>query len=194
MPSWIELRLGCHGLLRLARFNRDFPRFFDRSASGALRSFWLAVPIYPFFILQLSNTEAMNRTPDTAQFMLAMSVGYVMMWIVPPLLLAWLAPLAGRDAEMPGCITVYNWLSVLNVGIALPLLAIELAGVAPEAMTIPHNLLLLLSLAWEAFLLAHALRIVLWQAALVAVADHLILYWILLPIFLVLGGVPASSG
>ena len=42
MPSWIEFRLAVLGLLRLARFDGDFQRFFDRSPYGALRSFWVA--------------------------------------------------------------------------------------------------------------------------------------------------------
>ena len=41
MPSWIELRLGCKGLYRLALFDRSFLGFFDRSAAGVLRSFRL---------------------------------------------------------------------------------------------------------------------------------------------------------
>ncbi len=189
MPDWIEFRLAAHGLLRLARFNSDFPRFFDRSPSGALRSFWLALPIYPFFLLQLWQSDAVSHAPDVAQLFLAMSVGYLHLWLVPPLLIAWIAPLVGRDAEMPGCIAAYNWLSVLNVGAALPLLALEIGGVPAQVMGFPYDVLLVVSLVWEAFLLTHTLRIRLWQAALATVADYLITHWVLLTIFLLLAGV-----
>lgn len=189
MPSWIEFRLAVQGLLRLARFNPDFPRFFDRSARGALRSFWLMAPIFPFYLLQLWNSDALKSVEDATRFFLAMSVGYLNLWLVPPLLIALLAPMIGRDAEMPGCIAMYNWTGVLNIAVALPLMLLQLGGVSPESMAIPSNVLLLVSLVWEAFLLTHALRIPLWQGAVATIADYFISHWILLSIFLVLGGV-----
>jgi hypothetical protein len=189
MPSWIEFRLATQGLLRLARFNSDFPRFFDRSASGALRSFWLMVPLYPFYLLQLWKSDVLGRTADSTQFFVAMSVGYLNLWLVPPLLIAMIAPKVGRDAEMPGCITVYNWAGVLNIGAALPLILLDAAGVSPEVMAIPYNILLLATLVWEAFLLTHTLRIPLWQGAVAAAVDYFVTHWVLLSIFLVLGGV-----
>lgn len=192
MPSWIEVRLAVQGLLRLARFRPDFPRFFDRSARGALRSFWLMAPLYPFYLLQLWNSEALKSVDDATQFYLAMSVGYLNLWLVPPLLIALLAPMIGRDAEMPGCITMYNWAGVLNYAVALPLILLELGGVSRELMGVPYDVLLLVSLVWEAFLLTHALRIPLWQGALATIADYFITHWVLLSIFLVLGGVGVS--
>ena len=189
MPSWIEFRLAVHGLLRLARFNPDFPRFFDRSGAGALRSFWLMVPLYPFYLLQLWNSEVLSRTADSTQFLFAMSVGYLNLWLVPPLLIAVIAPMVGRDAEMPGCITVYNWAGVLNVGAAVPLILLDLAGVSSDLMSILYKVVLLVTLVWEAFLLTHTLRVPLWQAALAAIVDYFITHWVLLSIFLVLGGV-----
>lgn len=189
MPSWIEFRLATQGLLRLARFNPDFLRFFDRSASGALRSFWLMAPVYPFLLLQLWTSGLAARVEDVAQFYLAMSVGFVIRWLVPPMLIAWLAPVIGRDAEMPGCITIYNWASLLNVAASLPLMALVLAGVSNEALIIPDSVVLLISLVWEAFLLTHVLRIPLWQAAAATVGDYFITNWVLLSIFLVLGGI-----
>ena len=189
MPSWIELRLATQGLLRLARFNPDFPRFFDRSASGALRSFWLMALVYPFHLLQLWSSGLTERVEDALQFYLAMSVGFVIRWLVPPMLIAWLAPMMGRDAEMPGCITIYNWANLLSVAVSLPILMLSLIGVSNETLGIPDSIVLLIALVWEAFLLTHVLRIPLWQAAVATAADYFITNWILLSIFLVLGGI-----
>lgn len=189
MPSWIEFRLATQGLLRLARFHPDFVRFFDRSASGALRSFWLMVPLYPFYLLQLWAVGAASLSQDTTQFFFAMSVGYLNLWLVPPLLIALIAPMVGRDAEMPGCIAIYNWQGILNLVAALPLILLDLGGVSEGLTGILYKILLLVTLAWETYLLAHTLRVKLWQAALAAVADHFITNWVLLSIFLVLGGV-----
>ena len=188
MPSRIEFRLAVQGLLRLARFNPDFPRFFDRSASGALRSFWLMVPIYPFHLFQLWAADLTARVDDAVQFYLAMSVGFVVRWLVPPMLIAWLAPLIGRDAEMPGCIAVYNWSSLLGVAISLPLILLTLAGVSSDALSIPGSIVTLIALLWEVYLLTHVLRIPLWQAAVATAADYFITNWVLLSIFLLVGG------
>ena len=188
MPSWIEFRLAVQGLLRLARFNPDFPRFFDRSASGALRSFWLILPVYPFHLFQLWAAGLTAQVDDAMQFYLAMSVGFVIRWLVPPMLIAWLAPMIGRDAEMPGCITVYNWANLLSVVISIPLVLLNLAGVSGEALSIPGSLVVLIALVWEVFLLIHILRIPLWQAAVATAADYFITNWVLLSIFLVVGG------
>ena len=189
MPSWIEFRLAVRGLLRLARFNPDFPRFFDRSATGALRSLWLMAAIFPLYLIQLWNPELLTRVEDVTQFYLAMSVGFVVRWLMPLVLIAWLAPMIGRDAEMPACITIYNWASLLNVAVSVPLLAIDFAGVSTDALAVPYDIALLITLIWEVFLLTHALRIPLWQGAVATAADHVITNWVLLSIFLVLGGV-----
>lgn len=188
MPSWIEFRLAVQGLLRLARFNSDFQRFFDGSASGALRSFWLMVPIYPFYLFQLWSADLAARAGDPLEFYLAMSVGFVVRWLVPPAVIAWLAPLIGRDAEMPGCITVYNWTNLLGVPLSVPVLLLSLGGVSDGSLSIVDNLVMLIALAWEAFLLARVLRIPVWQAVAGTAADYFITNWLLLSIFLVLGG------
>ncbi|HET6159012.1 MAG TPA: hypothetical protein VFE34_11750 [Dongiaceae bacterium] len=189
MPSWTELRLAILGLLRLARFNSDFPRFFDRSPRGALRSFWLAVPIFPVMLLVIARSDVITHVSDMTQFTIAMSIGYIFLWLLPPAILTWVAPLIGRQTESPGCIAMYNWLNLLNIGAGLPLLLLEFAGVPADIVSVPDNLLLVVTLVWEAFLLVHALRIAIWQAALASVADYLIMHHVVIPIFLLIGGV-----
>jgi hypothetical protein len=144
--------------------------------------------VYPFHVVQLSTSGLTTRVEDLLQFYLAMSVGFVIRWLVPPMLIAWLAPMIGRDAEMPGCITVYNWAGLLSVAASLPLFALGLVGISSDTLAIPDAVVTLLSLVWEAFLLIHVLRIPLWQAAVATAADYFITNWVLLSIFLVLGG------
>jgi hypothetical protein len=192
MIGGAEFRLACRGLLLLARFDAGFSRFFDRSAAGALRSFWLAPLIFPLHLLHLWLSEAKLLAADATQFLLAMSLGYAFRWIVPPLLIAWIAPLIDRDAEMPGCIAIYNWQSLLSVGLALPLILLEIGGVPSMALAIPYSLVLVVSLVWQAFLLTHALRIPLWQGAIGTIIDYVLTFWIMAPVFLALGGVSWS--
>ena len=189
MPSWIELRLAVLGLLRLARFDGDFLRFFDRSPNGALRSFWVAPIVLPYSVLAISQSGLLERVGDMAQFTITMAIGYTVLWVLPPAVLTWIAPLINRNAEMPGCITVYNWMSLLTASTGLPLIALQMLGVAPDIMDVPTNILLIVWLVWEAFLLKHALRIAMWQAALASVADYLFMQHLVLPMFLIAGSV-----
>ncbi|WP_119301756.1 hypothetical protein [Dongia deserti] len=189
MPSWIEFRLATVGLLRLARFDADFQRFFDRSPSGALRSFGLAVPVLPYSILVIAQSGLLERVADVTYFTMTMSIGYVVLWLLPPAILTWVAPLIGRQSEVPGCIALYNWLTLLTVATRLPLVAVEMAGAPADIMAVPNNILLIVWLVWEAFLLTHTLRIALWQAALATIADYLLMRHLVMPIFLIVGGV-----
>ena len=189
MPSWIELRLAVLGLLRLARFDGDFQRFFDRSPNGALRSFWVAPIVLPYSVLAITQSGLLERVGDMAQFTITMAIGYTVLWVLPPAILTWVAPLIGRDAEMPGCITVYNWMSLLTATTGLPLIALRMAGVAPDVIDVPSNILLIVWLVWEAFLLKHALRIAMWQAVLASLADYLFMQHLVLPMFLAAGSV-----
>ena len=194
MPSWIEFRLAVQGLLRLARFNPDFTRFFDRSPGGALRSFWLALPLFPYSLVVIVNSGVTAHVESTAQFTVVMLIGYLYLWLLPPAILTWVAPLVGRKAEMPGCITMYNWLSLLNIGVALPLLLLEIVGIPAEFLEIPNHILLVVSVVWETFLLMHALRLALWQAGLVSVVDFIVMRYIVVPIFLLTGGALPPAG
>jgi hypothetical protein len=64
-----------------------------------------------------------------------------------------------------------------------------MAGVAPDVIDVPSNILLIVWLVWEAFLLKHALRIAMWQAVLASIADYLFMQHLVLPMFLAAGSV-----
>lgn len=183
MPSWIEFRLALQGVLRLARFDRDFVRFFDLSPKGALRSFWIALPLYPYYLLQIWPVDGKPDVPDMALYVTAMSVGYLYLWLLPPCVLTWIAPFIGRRAEMPGCITVYNWTSLLWLGISWPLLMLSYADPQGSLLGILGDILTLASLVWEAFLLMRTLRLAPWQAGLATIADYFVMQRLVLPLF-----------
>lgn len=189
MPSWIEFRLAVQGLLRLARFNSDFPRFFDRSPQGALRSFWIALPLLPYSTMVIVQAGLVERAADVTQFTVTMLIGYVVLWLLPPAILTWIAPLVGRQSEMAGCITAYNWMSLLNAATRLPLMGLQVAGVPPNVMALPDQIVLVVWLVWEAFLFMHTLRIALWQGALASIADYLLMQHLVIPIFVLASGV-----
>jgi hypothetical protein len=105
------------------------------------------------------------------------------------LVLIKLASIPYMAASSPGCITVYNWMSLLTATTGLPLIALRMAGVAPDVIDVPSNILLIVWLVWEAFLLKHALRIAMWQAVPASIADYLFMQHLVLPMFLAAGSV-----
>lgn len=194
MPSWIELRLAVQGLLRLARFNSDFTRFFDHSPRGALRSFWVALPLLPYSVAVVFSSGLTAHVENPAQFTVVMLICYVYLWLLPPAILTWVAPVIGRQAELSGCIAMYNWLGLLTAGLGLPFLLLAFAGVPPDIMNVLEYGLLAVQLIWEAFLLMHALRLALWQAGVAAVVDFVVMQRFVIPIFvLASGAVPPAS-
>lgn len=188
MPSAIEFRLACRGLLQLARFDAGFLRYFDRSTAGALRSFWLALPILPFDLVH-AWLSVPHPLPNPGLFLAAETIGYAVGWILFPLLLLSIGRGFEREREVPGCIAVYNWTSLLGVALQTP--ALLLTAIDPNS-GLGDGLGLLgfaFGVAVEGFLLMHCLRILLWQAAALVVLD-VVLSVALGHLILALGHVP----
>jgi len=120
MISLAEFEIALRGLLRLARFDAGFAGFFDLSKDGAKRSFRLALPLLPFYLLLLNLNAKWPEDADPARIGAAELIGYVLMWVAFPLLLLMGARLLDREGRVYGAIAVYNWLSVLAVAIQLP--------------------------------------------------------------------------
>ena len=150
MPSWIEFRLASSGLLRLARFDPDFPRVL-RSLARRRAAQLLAVPcrsirIYLLAALELRGAEP--HPPNLTQFLAAMSVGYLYLWLVPPLRRS--PDRAAGSAAMPRCRDASpstTGRACLNVGAAVPTDRCSIGGrVQPILMSILDNVVLLVTL------------------------------------------------
>lgn len=187
MISWLEFKLGCRGLLHLARFDSQFLRFFDRSPAGALRSFQLALLVLPFYLFQFW-LEIDATVPDAPRYFAGRLVGYAFNWISFPLILLFAGRLVQRDADVPGCITMYNWLSLLWVAFQLPLLVLFAIDRDSSAAIALSYLFLLYSVVLEGFLFVRALRIPVWQVAILVVVDVVLNIYVIGPFSRVLGG------
>lgn len=190
MPSWIEFRLACQGLLRLARLNPDFPRFFDRSAPGALRSFWVVGGYYFYFIFIVwLSTDATIASP--ARYLLALSVAFALVSVAFPLILLTLGRFLEREEEAIAAIAVYNWAAVLSMVVQAPILLLLAFGAPDGLIATTGNLTLVANLIWEWFLLRHSLRILWWQAIALTALDAFLSQVVVLPLLAQLGAAAA---
>ena len=87
LPSWEEARAAKEGLKRLLRFDAGFALWFDRSARGARRSFTLALPLLPLFLLRFFFESDLKPELSGLDIFGTATVTYVLSWVMFPLLL-----------------------------------------------------------------------------------------------------------
>jgi len=188
MPSWIEFRLACQGLYRLALLDRGFLGCFDRSTAGALRSFGLLVPLLPIFMgMVWLNID--QSVPSIGLYLAAKALAYVYGWLVFPFAILFAARLLDHDKDGPGCIAVYNWASVLWMVLQLPTTILDVLDIAPDLAWLLNLAVFVASLVIEGFLFVVSLRVVLWQAAALVAIDVVLNQVVLWPVSDWLGGV-----
>ena len=181
MPSWAETRLACQGILKLARFDRDFVRFFDQTHAGALRSFWVVGAAYLYSLLDLW-VGIQPQIASEARYTLAISVAYAVNSAIIPTALLALAPVLQREAEAIGAIAVYNWANLLWIALAIPLQMLELAGLPLDTLQFVWLGYLAIAGVFESFLLRHAMRVA-WPIAIgFAFADIFISQFFIYPL------------
>jgi hypothetical protein len=191
MPSWVEFRLACQGLYRLALLDRSFLGLFDRSTAGALRSFALAVPLLPLY-LWLISLNIDQSVPDTATCLAAKGVGYIYGWILFPFAILIAARLLDRDNEAVGCIAIYNWTSVLWIALQLPPAALDALSIAPDLAALLSLAIFVASLVIEGFLFVVCMRLAIWQSALLVAIDVVLSQGVIWPVSTALGCAPLT--
>ncbi|MEZ5831331.1 MAG: hypothetical protein R3D05_09120 [Dongiaceae bacterium] len=191
MPSWLEFRLACRGLYRLALLDRSFLGCFDRSVAGALRSFGLFLPLLPVTLWQI--WIGLNQPVSSiGLFLAAKAVGYAYGWILFPFVLLLTGQFLDRDSEAPGCIAIYNWLSVLWAVLQMPSSIADLFGVAQDVGGLLNLAIFVASLVIEGFLFVVAMRLVIWQAVALVAIDVVIGQFVIWPLSDWLSGLPAT--
>ena len=173
MISFAEFEVALLGLLRLARFDAGFAGFFDLTREGARRSFRLAWPLLPVWLLLL-NLNVEWKDADLTRVAVAESIGYVLSWIAFPLLLLLCAPLLDRGQRVYGAIAIYNWISVLAIGLQLPIEIAAYYGLSDSYDLILSLASLLFILACEFFAFRRILEIGLELALALVVVDFIL--------------------
>ncbi|HEY4164878.1 MAG TPA: hypothetical protein VGM59_17550 [Dongiaceae bacterium] len=171
MISFPEFSFALQGLARLARFDAGFSSFFDLSQQGARRSFWLAVPFLPFFlVLELLNARFPAGT-DIVRVYSGEIIGYALSWIAFPLTLLLGARLLDRGPRIFATIVVYNWLWVLAVALYLPITIAQYLGLDAGIAAILHLCVLAFTLACEWFAFRRLLDVGIQMTVALVVVD-----------------------
>lgn len=144
MLSAREAATSLYGAYRLARFDARGMTYFETSLAGFWRSFYAAVIVAPAFAVLLAMRYAAGgEATDEVRFASVEAIAYVIAWVAFPLVMVSLARLLDREERYLGYIVAYNWASVLQNGLYLPLVMLGMAGVIPAETVGPLSLIVL---------------------------------------------------
>ena len=144
MLSAREAATSLYGAYRLARFDARGMTYFETSLAGFWRSFYAAVIVAPVFaVLMVMRYAAGGGAVDGARFAAVEAIAYVIAWVAFPLVMVTLARRLDREERYLGYIVAYNWASVLQNGLYLPLVMLGMAGVIPAETVGPLSLIVL---------------------------------------------------
>jgi hypothetical protein len=158
MISGRELAFGLLGAWRLVRNDASGLQYFDRSAQGALRSFWVMALVAPAYaVLLLMQLQSYGVSPIGLRSILLGAGIYIVDWLLFPVLLLRAAPLLGRERDVCGYIAANNWAQILIYALALSVGGAR--ALLPSALAAPLDFALLGLVALMQYrLLRHALQ------------------------------------
>jgi hypothetical protein len=175
MIGLAETKYALRGLLRILRFDASFINYYDRSREGALRSFWLAVPLLALFLFRLYVLRDPHDPPITIRMSAAMVIAYGINWAYFPLFLLWIARYIEREKRIIGCIAIYNWLiSILSIFTSLPIALLAWAGMSDHLSATLDVASLILSMVCEGYVFAICLQIPGFFAAAFVILDFIL--------------------
>jgi hypothetical protein len=161
MLSLAEIGPALYGAWRLAHFDADGMRYFDRSIAGFWRSFRVALLAAPLWIIILGvNLAPMHIGGSWIRLVTAETIGYVIAWVAYPLAAFYLTRLIDRQKEYVGFIVALNWSTLIQLAIMTPAHVIAATGL----LSFDFNLILVLGaelayLVYEWFITRTALRL-----------------------------------
>ena len=130
-----EASYALFGAWRLAHFDSQGTVYFDRSAEGALRSFWVALLLLPAYaVLVLMHLAENPPALGWTGLLFVHGIAYLIGWTAFPVAMLWLSRLLDRGAEFPGYVAMYNWSQVLITVVVLPMAAVRSGRLLPEPL------------------------------------------------------------
>ncbi len=161
MLSLAEIGPALYGAWRLAHFDADGMRYFDRSLAGFWRSFRVSVLAAPLWVVILAVNLAQSRIAGGwPRLVVAELIGYVIGWVAFPLAAFYLARLIYREREYTGFIVALNWAVLIQLAVMTPAHLIAGTGLLPVGLSLAVVLIAeVATLIYEWFITRTALRL-----------------------------------
>ena len=150
-----EVSYGLFGAWRLAHLDPRGMQYFDTTIEGFWRSFWAAAIAAPAFALMVAlKLSVRTFEVDLLRFVMVEAIGYVILWTAFPLAAWYLLLALGRANRYPGYIVAYNWATVLQFVVTLPIAALIAANGLPTPITAFLRLAILAALLYYQYFVA----------------------------------------
>jgi len=177
MISTREVVAALFGVWRLAQFEEDGWQAFDTSMDGVRKSFFAAVLVAPaqaMMIMLSLGTSEIAPTAGAPRMVAVFAISYVIGWAVFPLIMYGVCRVIDKGELWGKYIVGYNWMSVLQVGIFLPIALLSVA-IGPGGLATVLSVASLLAVATYAwFVVRTGLNIPAGGAAAVVFLDIMI--------------------
>ncbi|QQP88676.1 hypothetical protein IGS68_22055 [Skermanella sp. TT6] len=137
------------GAYRLALLDKTGLSYLDRTPEGALRSFYAALIVLPAYAV-LVALRLWDVLPQVSllRFITVEGLAYVISWSAFPLAMFHISGLLDRSSRYFDFLSAYNWSSVIQMGVYLPVVAVSDSGLVPgslgEGMVLIVTLLVLI--------------------------------------------------
>ena len=121
-----EVVYSIFGAYRLAMLDKTGLNYLDRSPEGAIRSFNAALIVLPAYAV-LVVLRLWDVLPDVSllRFVTVEGLAYVISWTAFPLAMFHISGLLDRSERYFDFLSAYNWSSVIQMGVYLPVVAVE---------------------------------------------------------------------
>lgn len=138
--------IGLTGAIRLVKLDTQGFAYFGNTRAEFWRSFLGAALLAPVFILYLA-VRYLNASSESSFsiFLIAQMLAYSISWLTFPLVMLYLADFLNRGNQVVHYLIAYNWVSVIQNSIYLPVVILGITGILSETFT---NFLSISVLMW----------------------------------------------
>ena len=159
-----------YGVSRVLRFDKDGLEYFDSSARGLIKSFWMAAALLPLYILHLGLDLALisgqDLAPHPVRILAVMLIFYVIDWVAFPLAMLMLAEVIGVGQRVFHFLVPFNWFQFVANGVII------LFGMAASLHLMPADvqfIAIIATLIYTTYLARQGLEVPWWSAVGVTV-------------------------
>ena len=155
MISLREIVVSLYGAYRLAWMDAKAAAYFENTDKAFWRSFFAAILVLPFYgVILTAKYSGDADLSHPFRFVTVEICAYIIAWVAFPLMMVSVARLLNRGDKYFGFICAYNWASVLQNAVYLPVAYMMLMGIQSAA---PLGLIILVCLMIYTWFIAKTL-------------------------------------